>query len=145
LAEPAPLQFWLLFATWWTQTNWSIASPFEYEVDDISDRFSRISLKHLLFLPLGKPKSFESFSDQIIEDYGMVWPVQDQDTARQLLHRIIELSVINPLVDFGILQTESRPHKILGEEFHELCSIQLTPFGKSILEEIDASTKQQQP
>lgn len=136
LSAPAPLQVWLLLATWWMQTNWAIASPFGYEDGYMPAGFSRLALKHLLDLPHGEAASFERFADRMIEDTGMSWPIQDQDNARRILRRIIERTVIDPLIDFGILQAEYEPHKTLGAEFREISTFQITPFGKGLLEAI---------
>jgi len=145
LTAPSPLQVWLLLATWWTQTNWAVASPYGFEDGYMPPGFSRLALKHLLELPLGEPTSFERFADRMIEDSRMVWAIQDQDSARRILRRIIERTVINPLVDFGILQTEYEPHKILGVEFRDLSIFQITPFGKGLLEAIHGAMKADQP
>jgi len=75
----------------------------------------------------------------------MVWPTENQDNARRILHSIIERTVINPLVDFGILKTEYAPHKTLGAEFRELSSFQITPFGKGLLEAINDAIEPEQP
>jgi hypothetical protein len=145
LAAPAPLQVWLLLATWWTQTNWAIASPYDFEDGYMPAGFSRLALKHLLEQPLDEPASFERFADRIIEDSRMVWPIENQDSARHILRSIIERMAINPLVDFGILQTEYEPHKILGTEFRELSTFRITPFGKGLLEAINDAMKPDQP
>ena len=145
LAAPAPLQVWLLLATWWTQTNWAIASPYDFEDGYMPPGFSSLALKNLLDLPLGEPESFERFADRMIEDSRMVWPIQDQDNAHRILRSIVERTVINPLVDFGILQTEYEPHKTLGAEFRELSTFRVTPFGKGLLEAINGAMKQDQP
>jgi hypothetical protein len=94
---------------------------------------------------LGESASFEQFADRMIEDTRMVWPIQDQDSARRILRSIIERVVIDPLVDFGILQTEYEPHKTLGAEFRELSTFRITPFGKELLESINDAMKQDQP
>jgi hypothetical protein len=145
LAAPAPLQVWLLLATWWTQTNWAIASPYDFENGYMPAGFSRLALKQLLDLPLGEPVSFEPFADQMIGDSRMAWPIQDQDFARSILHSIIERTVIDPLVDFGILQTEYEPHKTHGVEFRELSAFRITPFGRGLLECINDTMKQERP
>ncbi len=142
LAAPSPLQVWLLLATWWTQTNWAIASPFDFEDGYMPPGFSRLALKHLLRLSLGEPASFERFADRMIEDSRMVWPIQDQDNARRILRSIVERTVIDPLVDFGILKTEYEPHKTLGAEFRELSIFRITPFGNGLLEAISDAMKQ---
>jgi hypothetical protein len=136
LAAPAPLQVWLLCATWWTQTNWAIASPYSFEDGYMPAGFSRLALKHLLDLPVGDVVSFELFADRIIENAGLVWPIQEQERARRILRGIIERIVINPLVDFGILQAQFEPHKTLGAGFRELSTFRITPFGKGLLEAI---------
>ena len=107
--------------------------------------FSRLALKHLLELPLGEPASFERFADRMIEDSRMAWPIENQDNARRILRNIIERTVIHPLVNFGILQTEYDPHKTLGAEFRELSSFRITPFGKGLLEAIHEAMKQEKP
>jgi hypothetical protein len=145
LAVPAPLQVWLLLVTWWTQTNWAIASPYGFEDGYMPTGFSRLALKDLLELPLGEPASFERFSERMIEDSRMIWPIENQDNARQILHSIIERTVIDPLVDFGILKTEYEPHKMLGVEFRELSAFRITPFGKGLLKAIHDATNQYQP
>lgn len=137
LAAPAPLQVWLLFATWWTQTNWAIASPYSFEGGYMPAGFSGLALRHMLDLPVGNPAPYEPFADRIIEDARLVWPIQDQDSARRILSRIVERMVINPLVDFGILQTDYEPQKTLGTDFRELSAIRITPFGRGLLEAIN--------
>ena len=107
--------------------------------------FSQLALKRLLELPSGETASFEQFADRMIEDSRMVWPTENQDNARRILHSIIERTVINPLVDFGILQTEYEPHKTLGADFPQLSTFQITPFGKGLLEAINGAMKPDQP
>jgi hypothetical protein len=145
LAAPAPLQVWLLLATWWTQTDWAIASPYDFEGRNMPTGYSRLILKQLLELPLGKPASFDRFADQVIEDSRLVWGIQDQVSARRILSNFIECVVIYPLVDFGILLTEYEPHKTLGAEFRELSTFRITPFGKGLLEAIIDEMNQKQP
>jgi hypothetical protein len=139
------LQVWLLLATWWTQTNWAIAAPYSFEDGYMPPGFSRLTLKHLLELPLGEPTSFERFADRMIEGSRMVWAILNQDNARRILRSIVERTVINPLVDFGILQTEYQPHKTLGADFPQLSTFQITPFGKGLLEAIHGAMKPDQP
>ena len=81
----------------------------------------------------------------MIEDSRMVWPIENQDNARHILRSIIERTVINPLVDFGALQTEYEPHKTLGAEFRELSTLRITPFGKGLLEAVNGAMKPDQP
>ena len=144
LAAPSPLQVWLLLATWWAQTNWAIASPFDFQDGYMPPGFSRLALKHLLELPLGEPTSFEQFADRMIEDSRMVWPIENQDIARRILRSIIERTLINPLVDFDILQAEFEPHTTFGIELRELSSFRISPFGKGLLEAINGAMKQEQ-
>jgi len=141
LSVPAPLQVWLLFVTWWTRTNWAIASPYRFEGGYLPAGFAKLTLKRLLTLPMGDATSFEAFADRIIEDTGLVWPIQDQDSARRILRGIIERIVINPLSEFGILQAEYEPHKTLGARSRELFEFCITPFGKGLLE----AMRQEQP
>jgi hypothetical protein len=141
LEEPAPVQVWLLLATWWTQINWAIASRYYYGDGYMPAGFSRLALKRLLERPVDEPTPFEAFADQIIEDARMVWPTQDQERAQSTLRHIVERTLIRPLSDFGILQNEYLMHRTLGVEFLELSAFQITPFGKSILDAVNNATE----
>jgi hypothetical protein len=144
LAETAPRQVWLLLVTWWMQTNWAIASSYDFEDGYMPAGFSRLALEHLLALSLGKPVSFEFFADRMIEDSRMVWPV-NKDRARRILSSIIEGMVINPLVDFGVLQTEYVTQETLGAEFRELSTFWVTPFGRGLLQALKDAMKPELP
>jgi hypothetical protein len=136
LAAPAPLQVWLLFATWWTQINWAIASPFGYEDGYLPAGFSRLTLTHLLDLSVDAQVSCEPFADRLIEAAKLVWPTENREIAHSILRTVVERVVVDPLGDFGILTPEYKPHKTLGEEFPELSAFQFTPFGRGLLEAI---------
>jgi hypothetical protein len=144
LAEQSSWQVWFLLGTWWTQTNWAVASPYGFEAGSMPSGFSQLALKHLLEHPSGDLASFERFADRMIEDSRMVWPIQNQVLAREILHGIIESTVINPLVNFGILHTTYEPHQTLGAEFHELSAFRVTPFGYGLLEAIHDALKPDQ-
>ena len=144
LAASSPLQVWLLLATWWTQINWAIASPYGFEDGYMPPGFSMLALKHLLELLREERISFERFADRMIEGSRMVWAIQDQDNARRILRSIIERTVIDPIVNFGILQTVYEPHKTLGADIPQLSTFQITPFGKGLLEAIHAAMKPDQ-
>jgi hypothetical protein len=127
-------QVWVLFTTWWTKTNWAIAFPYSYGDGFMPFGFSDHTLKHLLDLPGSDPAPFEPFADQMIADSRLVWPIQDQEIAHDILRGMIERVVVVPMVDFGVIQAEYGPHMTLGKQFRELSTIKVTPFGKSLLE-----------
>jgi hypothetical protein len=74
----------------------------------------------------------------------MVWPV-NKDRARRILSSIIEGMVINPLVDFGVLQTEYVTQETLGAEFRELSTFWVTPFGRGLLQALKDAMKPELP
>jgi hypothetical protein len=78
----------------------------------------------------------------MIKKSGMQWDSPNKDNARRTLHSIIERTLVGPLADFGVLQKEYVPHEILGEEFQQLSSFQITPFGRGLLEAINGALKQ---
>lgn len=137
LAAPAEIQTWLLALTWWTQTNWAFAFPFGYGDGYMPHGFIKLVARQLLDLPAESRMPFEPFADSLISKAGLVWPIQDQDSAHQILHNLIERVVIDPMVDFGVLQAEYQPSEILGERYRELAAFEITPFGKSLLESMD--------
>lgn len=133
LTMPAPIQVWLLLNTWWTQVNWSIASPIDIEGAYLDARFRQLALSHLLELRPGEPAPFALFADRLIEDVGLVHPIVDADRAQDILQAVVKRTVIKPLIDFGVLTADYRPHKLLGPKYPALSAFQVTPFGKSLL------------
>jgi hypothetical protein len=127
-------QVWVLFTTWWTKTNWAIAFPYSYGDGFMPFGFSDHTVNKLLGLPASDPAPFERLADQLIADSRLVWPIQDQDRAHDILRGMIERVVVDPMTDFGVIQAEYEPHKVLGEQFRELSTIKVTSFGKSLLE-----------
>lgn len=136
LTAPAPIQVWIMSATWWTQINWAIASPYSFGDGYMPSGFSKNAIRHLLDLPIETQVTFDLFADDLIKDAGLIWSIQDQDSAHRILRSMMKWTVVNPQLDFGILQAEYQPHKSLGEQYQELSTIQITPFGKSLLESI---------
>jgi hypothetical protein len=139
LAAPFPLQVWLLLMTWWMQTNWAIAFPFDFGDNDMPAGFSSLILKNLRELTTTQVVPFETFAKRMIEEARFSMITSNPDNAQLILNSLIERMVINPLADFGILQKEYVQHALLGEEFQQLSSFQVTPFGKGLLEAINAA------
>jgi hypothetical protein len=69
----------------------------------------------------------------LIEDVGLVHPIVDADRAQDILQAVVKRTVIKPLIDFGVLTADYRPHKLLGPKYPALSAFQVTPFGKSLL------------
>jgi hypothetical protein len=138
LMEPALLQVWLLVTTWWMKANWAVTVSY-LDHEDFPDGYSRLALEQLLELSVGKPITFNRFADQMIKKSGMQWDSPNKDNARRTLHSIIERTLVDPLADFGMLEKEYVPHEILGEEFQQLSSFQITPFGKGLFKAINAA------
>ena len=139
LIEPAILQVWILATSWWLKVNWAVAFPYYIDEETLSGEFSSLALKLLLDLPVGTLVAFERFADRMVKKADMNWDSPDKDNARRVLHSVIERALINPLADFGILEKEYIPHELLGAEFQQLSSFQITPFGKGLLEAINAT------
>ncbi|MFZ2098516.1 MAG: plasmid pRiA4b ORF-3 family protein [Anaerolineales bacterium] len=139
LTETAILQVWILATTWWMKVNWAVAFPYNVDEETLSGEFLSLTLEQLLDLPAGTPVAFERFADQLVKKADMEWDSPNKDNAQHVLHSVIERTLINPLADFGVLKKEYVPHELLGEEFQRLSSFQITPFGKGLLEAINAT------
>ena len=101
--------------------------------------FSSLILKNLRELTTTQVVPFETFAKRMIEEARFSMITSNPDNAQLILNSLIERMVINPLADFGILQKEYVQHALLGEEFQQLSSFQVTPFGKGLLEAINAA------
>jgi hypothetical protein len=135
LAAPAVIQVWRLFVAWWYDTNWVIAFPFSGMADGLPHGFRDEVLVLLLECPPEKTIEFEPFADRLIRATGLIWPIEDQESAQNILRRAVRRMVIEPLAQFGILapqyKTEETPH---GWEFQELIAFRLTPLGSGMIE-----------
>ena len=134
LNAPAPIQLGFMFALWWYRTDWRIAFPVSGLSGGLPRDFSKIILKRLLELPVGKSISYEPFADQLIKETRFTWPSIDQTFVNDTMRSAIERMVISPLVQFGVMKSEYGLKDIGGSKFSKLSSIRLTPFGKGLLE-----------
>jgi hypothetical protein len=131
---PPPVQVAFLLQHWWRRVNWGICFPFSGLGDGPPPGFNRHALACLLALPVGEPVAFHSFADDLIKKSGFSWPIEDQTSAHNILRSAIERMVVDPLVDFGVLEAGYRIEKRSTYDYKELQTICLTPAGKGLLE-----------
>ena len=131
---PAPIQLAFLLFTWWHRVDWRVAYPFEGFSRGIPYGFNAGTLTCLLELPVDEPFSSEIFADRVIAQSGLVWPIEDQQRARDILHWAIQRMVIEPLAGFGVLDCEYTLKTIDRSDFPEFSTIRLTPPGKGLLQ-----------
>jgi len=131
---PSPIQVFFLLQCWWHVLDWTIAFPFEGFSRGLPPGFNMVTLGCLLELPTSKASSYEEFADRLIKKGGLVWPIADQVSARNILHSAIGRMVIDPLVGFGALECEYGTKMIGRHGFRELKAIRLIPVGKGMLE-----------
>ncbi len=134
LQLPGIIGIFFLLASWWGGVDWIMAFPFEGFSKGLPMGFNKHTLTCLLELPSGKMSSYEAFADTLIKLSGLVWPIQDQVSARRILHSAIKRMVVDPLVTFGMMETKYGKEKIGNTEFDKLVSIRLTPVGRGMLE-----------
>ncbi|MDX9866123.1 MAG: plasmid pRiA4b ORF-3 family protein [Anaerolineaceae bacterium] len=136
IALPPAIQIWIMAANWWTQINWAIAVPYNLNSGYLGLDFRMVALHQMLELPLAIASDFKPFADRVIKEAGLVWTVKDQEFARYIMHATIEKILIKPHIDFGVLQATTIPDEFLGEEYRQISSITITPFGKTLLESL---------
>ena len=134
LAAAPPAQVGVLWLTWWTQTNWAIASRYGFETGQVSRWFVRQTLDHLLDLEPGESVPFREFADGLIEDAGLLRSAADPQQAKRSFRHDVRRSVIGPLADFGALETLEDPERVAGVRLWFISSFRVTPFGRRLLE-----------
>jgi hypothetical protein len=134
LAAPAPLQVWYLLAVWWTKVNWLIAFPYEGAGDQLPYGFNQIVGEHLMELPLEEDIPIDSFADGMISEGRLTWQSNNQERARENLHKLIESCVIDPLRDFNILAPRYETKAGVFRDIKILTGFRITRFGKHFLE-----------
>lgn len=131
---PSPIQVVFLLHCWWYMVDWTIAFPFTGFRNGLPASFNQKTLSCLLELPVGKSSSYATFADHLIQESGLVWPIADQVSARNILHSAVEHMVIDSLVRFGVLECEYGTKITGGYSSHELTDIRLISTGKGMLE-----------
>ena len=134
------VQVWILFAAWWFKTEWEIAFPFSGMMDGLSVEFPDTALRLLIECPVGSEIEFKPFADRIIQETGMIWPIENQEIAHSILQSAVEHIVILPLVQFGVVSIQYETGKTeYNRERQELVSFQLTPFGLGLLKTLQTT------
>lgn len=137
LNVPPPVQVWIMFLTWWTQVDWTIAFPFAGLGEDLPPRFREITLAHLLSLPVGTRVPFEPFADRFIQETGLTWTAPHMTSARMLLHGAIHRMIISVLSSFEGVEREYQDKPLGAGTIQELVAFQITPFGRGLLESVE--------
>ena len=101
--------------------------------DELPVEFIQNTLEYLIDLPEGIAISYPAFADGLIDKGPLVWHSSHYDHARDILHSIIETIVVNPLVNFGVLETQYGAKNLHGFDFIELKTVRLTPVAKGML------------
>jgi hypothetical protein len=128
----------MLLATWWEGVKWLIAYPFGGMGESLPPRFEEVTLAHLLALPTETRIPFESFADRLIRETGLKWTAPNMTYARMLLHGAVGRMVIRILADFGVVEPEYQDKPLGKGTIKELVAFQITPFGKGLLESLQA-------
>lgn len=131
-----PAQIWFLWTTWWTQMNWAIASPYEFERGEVPQWFVWRTLGLLLELPVGEWLPFEAFADRLIESTGLKPGDEDAKGARLGLYYTFKRVVIGQLADFGVLETREDLGRESAVQYWRASSFRVTAFGRGLLEAI---------
>jgi hypothetical protein len=134
LGATAAEQVWTLFKAWWLRANWARLSHIGFPGDFVPHSFQSAIADHLLDLPVSESIAFKEFADQLIEDTGWVYPIEDQKYAQLRLRNMVEDTVIDPLAHLGVLRPEYVPYEDLGPKFRRLSAFELTPLGEALLE-----------
>ncbi len=130
---PAPIQLGMMLSIWWHQEDWRIAFPVSGLERGLPYNFNKITLSHLLKLPTGKSVPFYPFADHLVAETDLIWPIADQEMAKDILRSAINRLIVSPLVGFGTLESKYGTETVGGHRFSKLSEIRLTPFGKGLL------------
>jgi len=137
LGATPPIQVWVLFAFWWERINWLIAYPFDGMGESLPPRFRRITLAHLLSLPVDTRVPFGPFADKLIQETGLKWTAPDMSSAKMLLHGAIQRMVVEILADFEVVEPEYQTRPLGKGTIQELVAFRITPFARGLLESIE--------
>lgn len=129
-----PVQVAFLLQNWWHRVNWGILFPFSGLGDGPPSGFGQHTRTCLLALPVGESVAFQSLADDLIKKSGISWPIENQTSARNILRSAVKRMVVDPLVDFGVLEASYRIEKQTTYDHKELQTIRLTPAGNGLLE-----------
>lgn len=133
LQSPPSLQVLELFVHWFVDADWTIAFPVSGLANGLPPQFRKAALAALQSLPVGEAVPFDPFADRLIAQVGLVWPIQDQTFAHSILQSVVRRTLVEPMMDFGVLTGEYGTDKFPGLGIRDLLTICLTPVGKGML------------
>ena len=128
------LQMVSLLAIWWYEVNWLVAYPYTGMGEFLPPLFNRVTLDHLLSLPVGMKLFFEDFANELIEETGLTWTAKDNSAAPMLLRGSIARMVIHIISNFGLVEREYKEEQLGKETTPMLDTFEITPFGRALLE-----------
>ena len=128
------LQVVSLLAIWWYEVNWLVAYPYTGMGEFLPPLFNRITLDHLLSVPVGMKLFFEDFANELIEETGLAWTAEDTSAAPMLLRSSIERMVIHIIANFGLVERKYKEEQLGKETTPILDTFEITPFGRALLE-----------
>ena len=91
---PGAIGIAFLLTHWWFMVDWTMNFPFAGFSQGLPVEFNTKALACLLDLPVGKMFSYETFADNLIKQSGLTWPIENQVSARDILHSAIDRMVI---------------------------------------------------
>ncbi len=138
LDTPPLIQVITLLSGWWHRVNWLIAFPFSGMGGKLPAGFPQKTLKLLLDQPTDKWISAEAFADQLILQAGLRWKSPEIPSAQSSLHTSIYRMVLDRLEDFAGVEFIYRDEKIGPFTFQKLDQFKITPFGRALLELLEA-------
>jgi hypothetical protein len=133
--ESAPRrQLWLLFSTWWEQTNWLYVYPWQTFEEEVMQILPRLARDLLLALAPGKWAPIEGFLSALIAAGSL----QDfSATSNQNVLRYgLEKMVLQVLAEFDGMEFKIQPKEIGSMQFATPVEFRLTPFGRELLSEV---------
>lgn len=134
-----PVQVWYLLATWWWQVNWLIAYHVVGMGESLPTSFEAIVLQHLLVLPINNRLSYAGFADKLMQSSGLRWSKPELPNARDFMHSGIRNILMNILSRFEAVELHFRDEKIANFTFQKLDAFEVTPFGRGLLQAVEAA------
>jgi hypothetical protein len=133
LVSPPLLQVGALLYTWLREVNWGLVEGHTRLNDDGIDLLASVAPDLLSKLPVEQDMPYDIFVDQILQNTGWNGPTNLPESFRGIIRRDIELLVVRPMEDFGVLNALCETKDPSRDWDKSVISISLTKLGQLLL------------
>ena len=140
LEESPAWQYWHLFVTFWTRTNWLSVTYVNVPEAEITNPFKLYFLFLCQKLSPTFGVTFERFVENLARNTNIAWPSLFLSDEKE---HLVERVCINPFISFGVFQADYEVREYKYSSRYHLNRITITKLGASVVKAFAQSIQEE--